>query len=255
MDYKIDVMADKEMNHMISVNIKVVDIEYERTFQQIFPLLKEKLGAVESNNLFIRLFQKLDDAALPVLLGIMERLPESTKDEILAACLNTYSGRICMALNAELLKHSYGKFLKTGRVSIVQEENALYFWIIQIQVDYKGLVREKITGKMGGIASLFVGEKLEKLALELLWTEENKQKLIKLAQAALGKYGFVMGLADIQMTKDMERYVESIETEEHLLLTDEMEMDILDALAGYLRDREVETKLDNDTRGAFSCGY
>lgn len=69
---------------MISVNIKVVAIEYERTFQQIFPLIKEKLGAVESKNMLIRLFQKLDDAALPVSLGIMKRLPKGTKDELLA---------------------------------------------------------------------------------------------------------------------------------------------------------------------------
>lgn len=225
---------------MLSVNIKVVDIEYERTFQQIFPLLKEKLGAAESKNLLIRLFQKLDDAALPVLLGIMKRLPESTKDELLAMCLNTYSGRICEMLNAELAKHPYpyGKFLKIGCVSIVQENEALYLWIGQVQVDYKGLVKETMTGKMGGIVSMFVGEKLERLALELLFTEENKQKLIELAQDTLGEYGFYMGLADIRMMKDTEGYEDSVEAEAHLELTEGMEEDILDALAGYLRNRE-----------------
>ena len=47
-----------EASYVISVNIKVVAIEYERTFQQIFPLIKEKLGEVESKNMLIRLFQK-----------------------------------------------------------------------------------------------------------------------------------------------------------------------------------------------------
>lgn len=239
---------------MISINIKVVDIEYERTFQQIFPILKEKLGTVESKNLLIRLFQKLDDAALPVLLGIMERLPEGTKDALLAMCLNTYSGRICEMLNAKLAKHPYGKFLKIGWVSTVQEREALYLRIAQIQVDYKGLVKEKVTGKMGQVASLLVGEKLEKLALELLWTEESRQKLIELAQDALGKYGFAMGLADIQMMKDTEEYGDFIEEEAHLKLTDGMETDILDALAGYLRDRESGIASDKDTKGACICG-
>ncbi len=233
---------------MISVNIKVVNIEYERTFQQIFPLLKEKLGTVESKNLLIRLFQKLEDAALPVLLGIMERLPEDTKDDLLAMCLNTYSGRICEMLNAELAKHPYGKFLKIGWVSIVQEREARYLRIGQIQVDYKGLVKEKVTGKMGQVASLLVGEKLEKLALELLWTEESRQNLIKLAQDALGKYGFAMGLADIQMMKDTEEYGDFIEEEAHLKLTDGMETDILDALAGYLRDRNAGIETDEGTK-------
>lgn len=240
---------------MISINIKVVDIEYERTFQQIFPILKEKLGAVESKNLLIRLFQKLDDAALPVLLGIMEHLPEGTKDALLVMCLNTYSGRICEMLNAELAKHLYGKFLKIGWVFIVQEREALYLRIGQVQVDYKGLVKEKVTGKMGQVASLFVGEKMEKLALELLWTEASRQKLIELTQDALGKYGFAMGLADIQMMKDTEEYGDFIEEEAHLKLTDGMETDILDALARYLRDRESGIAADKDTKGAFICGY
>jgi len=85
-------------------------------------------------------------------------------------------------LNAELTKHPYGKFLKIGWVSTVQEREALYLRIVQIQAVYKGLVKEKVTGKMGQVASLLVGEKLEKLALELLWTEESGQKLVELAQ-------------------------------------------------------------------------
>lgn len=231
---------------MISVNVKVVDIEYERTFQQIFPLFKEKLDAIQSKNLLIRLFQKLDDAALPVLLGIMERLPEGTKDKLLAMCLNTYSVRICEMLNEKLAKHPYGKFLKIGEVSIVQEREALFLWIGQILVDYSGLVKEKITGKMGQVASLLVGEKLEKLALEFLWTEESRQKLMELAQDALVKYGFVVGLADIQMMKDTEEYGDFIEAEAHPTLSDEMETDILDALAGYLRDKEKGIAADKE---------
>ena len=225
---------------MLSVTIKIVDIRYEQTFQQIFPVLKEKVRTLESKNLLIRLFQKLHDAALPVLLGIMNRLPESTKNELLAMCLNTYSGKLCEKLNEELAKHPYGKYLKVGRVSIAREREALYLWIGQVQVNYKGLVKEKVTGKMGDIASFFVGEKLEKLALELLWTEESRLKLIELAQDTLDKYGFAMGLADIQMMQDTEGFVDSVEAENHLVLTDEMEEDMLDALSGYLRDRTEE---------------
>ncbi len=105
-------------------------------------------------------------------------------------------------------------------------------------MDYKGLVKEKVSGKMGQVASMLVGEKLEKLALELFWTEESRQKLVELAQDVLEKYGFAMGFADIQMMKDTEEYGNFIEEEAHLTLTGKMETDILDALAGYLRDRE-----------------
>lgn len=79
----------------------------------------------------------------------------------------------------------------------------VFILIGQIQVDYKGLVKEKVTGKMGQVASLLVGEKLEKLALELLWTEESRQKLIELAQDALAGYlkDRVSGIAADKNTK------------------------------------------------------
>lgn len=37
------------------------------SFQQIFPIIKEKLGIVESKNLLIRLFQKLIELAQDAL--------------------------------------------------------------------------------------------------------------------------------------------------------------------------------------------
>lgn len=222
---------------MISVNIKIVNIDYEKTIQQIFPFMREKLHSLDSVNMVIRLFQKLDDAALPVLLGIINRMPENTKNELLSVCLNTYSSKICQKLNEELTKHPYGKFLRVNRISIVREQEYLYLWLGQIQVNYKGLVKEKISGRWGSLASLFVGERLEKMALELLWTEESKRKLIELAQNSFDKYGFAMSLADIQMVKDKEEPVDTIESEERLELTNEMTEDILDALAGYLKEK------------------
>lgn len=225
---------------MISANIKIVHIDYENTFRQVFPIFKEKLCSMESKNMIIQLFQKLDDVSLPVLLGIMSRLSETTKNEFLVLCLNTYSAKIQEKLNEELAKNPYGKYLNVGTVSIVQEREVLYLWIGHVQVDYKELAKEKLPGRLGDVASFFVGKKLEKMALEILWTEESKQKLIELAKTALDKYGFVMDLADIQVMQDTEESVDAIEVEEHLKLTEEMEMDILDALAGYLKDKTVD---------------
>ena len=67
---------------MLSANIKITNIDYETTFEQVFPLLREKISSLNSKNLIIRLFQKRDDAALSVLLGIMNRLPEDSKTEM-----------------------------------------------------------------------------------------------------------------------------------------------------------------------------
>lgn len=225
---------------MIEVCFKIVNIDYEKTFRQIFPILKEKLDALESKNMIIRLFRKLDDEALPVLLGIMDSLSESTKNELLVLCLNTYSVKLSEMLNKELTKHPYGKHLNLGKVSGIHEKEALYLRVEQIEVDYKGLVREKLSGKLGVFASAFVGEKLEKMALELLWTEDSKQKLIKLAESALDEHGFVMELKDIQIIQDIQEFKDVIEVDGQLKMTDEMEEDILDALAGYLKDKAAK---------------
>lgn len=216
---------------MISITAKIVNINYEETFQQIFPTMKEKLYSSNSTNMVIRLFRKLDDAALPLILNIMGRLPESTKYDILSVCLNMYSNKICEILNEKLTKHPYGKFLNVNNISIMREQESLYLWIGQVRVDYKGLAEEKIPGRLGGIASLLAGERLEKMALELLGSEKSKRKLIELVQSSLDKYGLVMNLAEIQMLQDKQNIVDAVDTGEHLELTDEMTEDILDALA------------------------
>lgn len=230
-------------NYMLSANIKISNMNYEKTFQQVFPVVKDKIGSMESKNMVIRLFQKLDDAALPVLLGVMTRLPEDTKNELLVQCLNVYSHKIREKLNEELVKNAFGKHLNIGCVSAVRGNENLYLWIGQVKVNYKALVKEKLGGKFGGMVGSLPIEKLEKMGIELLWTDENKQKLMKLAKSTLDKYGFVMELDDIQLVQEKEEPVEAIEGETHLELSDKMETDILDALAGYLKDKTANEVL------------
>lgn len=224
---------------MLSASIKISDINYEKTFQNIFPMIREKIKSTESKNMIIRFFKKLDDAALPVLLGIMNHLPEDIKNELLVLCLDTYSSKIQEKLNEGLEKNSYGKYMNVGRVLIVQEGNFLYLWIGQVQVDYKGLVKEKLTGKLGSFVSFFAGEKLENIALDMLESEISKKKLMELTKDALDKYGIVMDLTDIQLIKDKEESGDYIEAEPHLVLSERMENAIMDALAGYLKDKEA----------------
>lgn len=228
---------------MLSISIEISNIDYEKTFRQVFPVVKDKIGSMESKNLVIRLFQKLDDAALPVLLGVMMRLPEDTKNELLVQCLNAHSCKIKEKLNEELVKSAYGKHLTVGCVSAVCRNDNVYLWIGQAKVNYKTLVKEKVGGKLGGIVASLPIEKLEKMGIELLWTDENKLKLMKLAKSTLDKYGFAMELDDIQLVQEKEEPVDAVEGEIHLELSDKMETDILDALAGYLKDKTANEVL------------
>ena len=220
---------------MLAISIKADRIDYEKTLENLYPAIKERLAAAESQNMIIRLFQKLDDAALPVLLSFMGNLSETAKNELVAKCLKVCSARLDDMLNRELGKHPFGKCLRVGGVSGVCGNEGISLWLSQVYVDYKGLVKEKLGGKIGGIASFLVSDKIEKTALELLWTDESKQKIIDLAKNALNQHGFVMELEDIQIRLDMEDVDVSIEATESFGLSDEVEDEILDALAASLR--------------------
>lgn len=123
----------------------------------------------------------------------------------------------------------------------------LYLWIGQVKANYSLLVRELMPGRLGlfgGLAGTLMGENLEEHALKLLWNEERKQSALALARNVVTQYGIVMDLEDIELMKDTNEASDSIEVENHLHLTDEMEAQILNALAGYLKDTLRENNAD-----------
>lgn len=240
---------------MLSIRIKINSIDYENTFQQIFPMARKKIEGMEIKNMLIRLFQKLDNDALPVLLGIMHRLPEETKNELLVLCLNTYAPKLGEKLNEELSNDEWGKNFTVGRLWIEQDGHDLFVQINQVEVEYKSLldmdvVEEKLSRHLGsltgvtkglvGLAVTIAPDALEKKGLELLWKDTNKQKLMSIAKDTLDKYGVVMDLIDIEIKQDTAKGVNHMEKEMNLVLTEKMESEILDALAGYLKDKNKD---------------
>ena len=237
---------------MLSARIKISKIGYEETFRQIFPIVKEKVNDMENENLLIQLFKKLDDAALPVLLGILFRLPEKTKNELLVLCLNAYAPKLNEKLNEQLINDEWGKYFEVGSLSITQEMDGLFLQIGQIKADYRALLdTEPVTQKLDGFLGSFArtGAKmavtiapaaLEKKGLALIWKEENKKKLMVIAKKTLDKYGIFVDLMDIDLAQETVKTVNLIEEDHrdgHLKLTKELEHDVLDALAGYLKEQ------------------
>ena len=86
---------------MLTATIKIRSIDYESTFHQIFPILSEEIKSWTSRNMIVRLFQQLGDAALPVSIGVMHRIPEDTKNELLVRLLNAYAPEL-RDVNADL---------------------------------------------------------------------------------------------------------------------------------------------------------
>lgn len=235
---------------MLNAIINIRSIDYENTFQHIFPVLSEEIISWNSKNMIVRLIQQLEDAALPVLIGVMQRIPEDTKNKLLVGGLNAYAPELRDKLNKELAKDEWGQCFEIGTIFIDQQTEILLN-IGQIKVDYPALlkidqVNSAINERLGifsgfaktaaGMATaLMSNTKIEKMGLDLLWNEKNETRLMNLIKSALSTHGIEFELSEIQLMQDDKIFEDIIESNQ-LVLTEKMENDIICALAGYLRD-------------------
>ena len=236
---------------MLAASIKIRSIDYESTLQQIFPVLSEKIMSSTSKDMIVRLFQQLGDAALPVLIGVMHRIPEDTKNELLVCGLNAYAPELRDELNKELKKDKLGQCFNIGTFFIDQQDEILLN-IGHIKVNYPALlnndqVNGAINEHLGIISGLAIravnmttalvpDTRIEKMALDLLWREGNDARLMNLIRRALSTHGIKLELSEIRLMQDVDEPEDVIESSQPFVLTEKTENDIICALADYLRD-------------------
>lgn len=236
---------------MLTATIKIRSIDYESTFQQIFPVLSEKIKSWTSRNMIVRLFQQLGDAALPVSIGVMRRIPEDTKNELLVRVLNAYAPELRDKLNREFRKDEWGQFFEIGTI-FIDQQTELLLNIGQIKVDYPALLnKDQVNSAINEHLGIFSGlaraaanvttallsvTRIEKMGLDLLWRGGNNVRLMNLIKSALSTHGIKLELSEIQLMQDKDVPEDLIESSQPFALTEKMENDIICALADYLRD-------------------
>lgn len=233
---------------MLNANVRINKINYENTIQRIFPVVSPKVMTISSSKVIVRLFRQLGDAALPVLLGVTSRLPENTKNELLIRGLNAYAPILKEQINTELHKDEWGQCFTIGTISVSQRENILLN-LGRIEVNYQELLkREQISeamsnrfGKWKGLAKTaaslavtFAQNTVERKGLDWLLQENNQKKLLGLIRQILDKYDIQIDVDDIQIVQENAKDV--LEVPDSFSLTEQMENDMIAALAGYLRD-------------------
>lgn len=202
--------------------------------------------------MIVRLFQQLGDAALPVSIGVMRRIPEDTKNELMTRSLNAYAPELRDKLNREFRKDEWGQFFEVGTIFIDQQTEILLN-IGQIKVDYPALLNNdqvnsainEHLGKFSGLAktaenmatALVPDAMIEKTGLDLLWREKNSVRLTNLIKSALSTHGIKLELSEIQlMQQDKDVSENAVESSQPFALTEKMKDNIICALADYLRD-------------------
>lgn len=269
---------------MINAKIIIKEIQYEETFQNLFPMTMKKCKSMKKPNLAIRFLLKMGDASVTAALGILNNMKQQNKNELLCGFVNLYRQEIQSALNALLQKDELGKNIQMGDIYMAQDNNGqLSLVICNIKVDYSSLMRnESVKQKIGDYANKAVKKTIfgafdkiqkvtaegigfaaeiaagaaqavpngvEKMVLSIMGKEENKRRLLKMAQQVLSEKGLRLKPEDfifvqeISSESEEENIVESAENKE-FSLSEELEEDLLDAVTGYLKDllKEKENK-------------
>lgn len=269
---------------MINAKIIIKEIQYEETFQNLFPMAMKKCKSMQNPNLAIRFLLKMGDASVTAALGILNNMKQQNKNELLCGFVNLYRQEIQSALNALLQKDELGKNIQMGDIYMAQDYNGqLSLVIYNIKVDYSSLMKnETVKQKIGDYANKAVKKTIfgafdkiqkvaaegigfatelaagaaqavpngvEKMVLSIMGKEENKCKLLKMAQQVLLEKGLRLTPEDFIFVQEIpseseeENIVESVENKE-FSLSAELEEDLLDAVTGYLKDllKEKENK-------------
>ena len=246
---------------MFDIRITIGTIGYEQTITALVPAVLEMCRGIQDPNLLLRLLLELGEDALPVLLGVMERLQGKAKQELLCQCMNAYQTVLTEKLNEYLRTDAWGKSFVIRNVYIEHTGKGLELAGKGVSVDLRALAesekaREKIyeaaavfagSGSIGRIlgscagsmlkqAAKAVPEETEKLGLKLLQREDVKNKLMALAQTALEKRGLDLELKSLSFLAACDTDGTQCSGEvSGVRITPELEEELIKALAGYLR--------------------
>ncbi|MCI8371003.1 MAG: hypothetical protein HFI75_01120 [Lachnospiraceae bacterium] len=256
---------------MIHAWITIKEINYEKSFASLFPMVMKKCNEMEQPNLAIRFLNKMGNASMTAMIGILNCMEEKYKNELVFSIVEQYCTELPAMLNTRLQKDEVGRNIHIGGLDLVKDENGyLAFVVRNVQVDYSGLVKNNtVKQKIGDFANGAVKKTVfgkfdflskiakdgaglaveaavaaapntvEKKVLDMMNKKESKYKLLVMVQQELEAKGIFLKLKDFMFTKE-ELFLKSEQNAEEtkgrkFKLSPELEEGILDAVAGYLK--------------------
>lgn len=257
---------------MIHAKITLKEIQYETSFANLFPMGIKKLGEIENPNIAVRFLKKMGDVSMTAALGILNRMDEKSKGELLCELVNLYCREIQAALNALLQKDELGRNICIGDLYVTQDlDGQLSLIGKSIRIDYSGLmgndavkqkigsfagktVKKSIFGgfdllqkaveeKAGAVAELAVGvapQMVEKKLLSVMSKEENKDRFLHMAEQVLEERGLCVKLEDFVFVQETFAEIQGEvivreAKERKFELSPALEEELLNAVVGYLK--------------------
>ena len=109
---------------MISV-LTVENINFEKTISALMPGILQKCRKISKPNLVLRMLLEMEDDALTVLLGIMQRLSEDAKVELLCQLMNGYGEVLTEKFNEYLKKDALGRNFRFQSIYMRKRNNGV----------------------------------------------------------------------------------------------------------------------------------
>lgn len=261
---------------MLNAEICIRSIDYERTFESLFPMLMETVNKMDADNLLIRLLQKLGESSKTMVISILQKLSHQHQDEILCRMVSYYHAEICKQLNALFEANGFGNCIIVQGLGVRSCVDGMVVTLNDVKLDYPALSQnEKVqqgignaaegskvgqlfmsfSGNRSGVMSKKISDKVSSLSqkkgtgmvLNLLSGGIEKQTLNYLEKnylpEQLGKMasGFLEAkgiYAEVSAVEIQHSAENMLQEEPENLLTKELEFAVVDAVVEYLKERE-----------------
>lgn len=269
---------------MLNANVEILAIDYEKSIMNLMERTLQKLDEKADIGMAVRLLRKLGNSAPAVFCSLIQYMTDAEKAGLICELVNQYQKKLVDMVNDALASHELGKNIELGKMFFRTSGTGLHIYAQNVKVDYRGIldngtVQKKvedtvqqyadrsILGKVPGLSgllkenantvakmavSLAPGE-VEKKALKIIESPENKRKMTALLEAVFEKEGLVVDIGQINILytdamttnntvaskseagadKDLKEPM--AEENPGFALSEEMEEIVLDALSEYLK--------------------
>lgn len=208
---------------MYTIQIKITNIDYEKNFHAIYPLLEQKLEQTKNPPLLARFLKQMDGDAENIVWKLLSILPQEELNNFLVTGLNIFREKLTETLNSRL-----PNIPRIGQISVsdmfAQLDSTGAVVLIGQDLKYDG----HSIGEASGMQAL-----MEKFVITILKSDNTKNLLLDISSQALKNFGLAMGLKELQVYQCAESLLLD---ENNAHLTTHQKEVLVDVLAKFLKE-------------------
>lgn len=208
---------------MYTIQIKITNIDYEKNFHAIYPLVEQKLEQTQNPPLLARFLKQMDGEAENIVWKLLSILPQEELNNFLVTGLNIFREKLTETLNSRLpniprigqisVGDMFAKLDSTGAVVLIGQD-----------LKYDG----HSIGEASRMQAL-----VEKFVITILKSDNTKNLLLDISSQALKNFGLAMDLKELQICQCEEQILMD---QNNVHLTTHQKEVLVDVLAKFLKE-------------------